>query len=147
MPNVSNNEAGFFSKTGEIVVHAKGTADTFWHYARRERCVWPERFGQRRCHAKSQPVDQLASMEKWASSIVHWREQMKFSKHKVKTSIDAIPPQIAQATSAGHHSVYGLCRYSKIYLNNPIAKNVEKLNESTSEAAIGFLKSAHGGTM
>lgn len=147
-PNVSNNEAGFFSKTGEIVVHAKGTADTFGIMQGANEMRLAERFGSGAAMLKVSLLVNFASMEEMGFVDRALAGADAGIKHKVGLSIDAIPASnspshLALGTPLG---VWPMPIRSKIYLNNPIAKNVEKLNESTSEAAIGFLKSLAGGT-
>ncbi len=147
-PSLTSSEAGFFSKTGEITVHATGTADTFGIMQGAAEMHLAESFGSGTAMLKVKLVVNFASMEEMGFTDRALAGADAGIKHKVGLSIEAdsasnSPSNLALGTPLG---LWPMPIRSRIFMNNPIAKKVDKLNESTSEAAIGFLKSLAGGT-
>lgn len=147
-PSLTNSEPGFFSKSGEITVHASGTADTFGIMQGAAEMHLAEKFGSGAAMLKVKLVVNFASMEEMGFVDRALAGADAGIKHKVGLSIEAdsasnSPSHLALGTPLG---VWPMPIRSRIFMTNPIAKQVEKLNESTSEAAIGFLKSLAGGS-
>lgn len=146
--NIKNREAGFFTKNGAIVVNARGTADTFGIMQGATEMHLAERFGKGSAMLKVRLQINFASLEEMGFLERAVAAADAGISHKVGLTLDttpdsASPSQISMATSSG---LWPRPLMLPIYMNQAIAKKLTKLNESNTEAAIGFLMSLSGGS-
>lgn len=147
-PQARSNDPGFFSGRGDIIVNAKGTADTFGVMQGVAEMKLAERLGAGVGLIKVQLQVNFAALEEMGFADRALSGADAGVKHKIGLSVDSngqsnSPSQLTLSTSLG-----GWPRplLSTIYLPNPIAKDVKQLGESKTDAAIGFLKSLAGGS-
>ncbi|MDM4767637.1 hypothetical protein [Pelomonas sp. SE-A7] len=146
-PRAAQREPGFFSKSGEVLTFGSGTVDGGRFMMGMSDIKRAERLGPDVGFLKIILVVDFASLQEMGLGERISAGADAGVKAKVGLAIATepagnSPSQLHMFTSLGGVPV-PLMR--TIYLEQPIAKSVTAMGESTSEAAIGFLKALAGG--
>lgn len=147
-PRATQREPGFLSKTGEVLTFGSGTAEAGSLMMGMADIRRAERMGNDVGFIKVILVVDFASLQEMglgerigsgADAGVKAHLGLAIAAEPASNS----PSQLHLFTSLGGMP---LPLRSTVYLEQPIAKAVTALGESSSEAAIGFLKALAGGS-